>query len=155
MEVGRTHDMELVRGILSHPAIWPWIHDDGASEPAPVDHETLFWLLVTDPHPAGVFLLHAHNHVTYEVHTCLLPRTWGAQAREATQMGRRWMFENTPCQKIVTNIPEDNALALRFAKRCGMTVEGVNRQSFLKNGELLDQHVLGLTKKEWLCQQQQ
>jgi RimJ/RimL family protein N-acetyltransferase len=148
--------MDVVREILAHPAIWPHIHDDGATEPNPVDHESLYWLLVTDEQgPAGAFLLHAHNLVTYEVHTCLLPRIWGPKAKQAAQLGRAWMFANTPCQKIVTNVPQDNPAALRFAKRCGMTLEGVNRKSFLKNGQLLDQHVLGLTKEEWQCQQQQ
>lgn len=146
--------MEIVRSILSHPAIWPHIHDDLSNECNPLDAEGLFWLLIEDEEgPAGVFLLHAHNGVCYEVHTCLLPRTWGAKAREATQLCRSWMFENTPCQKLITNVPEYNLLALRFAKRCGMTPEGVNRKSYLKNGVLMDQTVLGLTKEEWTCQQ--
>jgi RimJ/RimL family protein N-acetyltransferase len=154
MKIARTHDMELVRAILSHPAIWPHISDDSVTEPSPVDLDGIFWLLVDDGAPAGVFLLHAHNSACYEVHTCLLPRLWGAQAAQATMLCREWMFENTPCQKLVTNVPADNLLALRFAKRCGMTQEGVNRKSFLKQGRLLDQHVLGLTKEEWLCPQQ-
>jgi RimJ/RimL family protein N-acetyltransferase len=145
--------MKVVREILSHPSIWPHVHDDGATEPNPLDVPGLFWLLVEDEEGvAGVFLLHAHNLACYEVHTCLLPRTWGEQARQATHLCRAWMFENTPCQKLITNVPADNLLALRFAKRCGMTPEGVNRKSYLKNGELLDQHVLGLTKEEWKCQ---
>ncbi len=154
MNLERTHDMELVREILAHPAIWPHIHDDGVSEPAPVDAPSLYWLLVQADGVGGVFLLHPHNTACYEVHTCLLPRMWGAQATTATHLVRAWMFQNTPCQKLITNVPADNLLALRFAKRCGMTPEGVNRRSFLKGGVLLDQHVLGLTKEEWLCQQQ-
>ena len=147
--------MEVVRSILAHPAIWPHIHDDGAQEPNPVDAKALYWLLVSDEEPAGVFLLHPHNLVCYEVHTCLLPRVWGEQAVHATQLCRAWMFEHTRCQKIVTNVPQKNLLALRFAKRCGMTQEGINRKSYLKDGELQDQYVLGLTKQEWICQQQQ
>lgn len=154
MRIARTHDMPLVRGILSHPAIWPYIHDDGVTEPNPIDHEELYWLLVDDGAPAGVFLLHPHNTVTYEIHTCLLPRTWGGQSREAAQLVLRWMFENTGCRKVITNVPADNPLALRFARRAGLKDEGVNRKSFLKNGVLLDQLVLGIMKEEWQCQQQ-
>lgn len=152
MKIERTRDMGLVRAILSHPAIWPHIHDDGVEEPGPVDADGLYWLLIDGG--AGVFLLHQHNTVTYEVHTCLLPEMWGDKAKEATYLCRRWMFEHTPCRKLITNVPAYNLLALRFAKRCGMTTEGVNRKSYLKNGELMDQHVLGLTKEEWQCQQQ-
>ena len=156
MRIDRTHDMATVKAILSHPAIWPHIHDDMAGECRPLDVGGLYWLLVEDDEgPAGVFLVHAHNGVCYEVHTCMLPRTWGAQARQATHLCRAWMFQNTPCRKLITNVPAYNLLALRFAKRCGMTLEGINRKSYLKNGELMDQHVLGLTKEEWQCQQQQ
>lgn len=151
LAISRTHDMGLVRAILADPAIWPHIHDDGATEPAPIDHEGLYWLLVDDGAPAGVFLLHAHNTVTYEVHTCLLPRIWGAKARKASELGKAWMFDNTPCQKLITHVPAYNLHALRFSERCGFKREGVNRASFLRNGELLDQHLLGYTKKEWQC----
>lgn len=154
MNLDRTHDMGLVRAVLAHPAIWPHIHDDGVKEPAPVDHASLYWMLVTNPDVAGVFLLHPHNTATYEVHTCLLPVIWGAQAKEAAQLCRAWMFTHTPCQKLITHVPAYNAVALRFARQCGFTVEGLNRKSFLRNGVLLDQHVLGLTKEEWQCQQQ-
>lgn len=155
LSLSRTRDMGIVRSILSHPAIWPHIHDDGATECEPADHDGFLWMLVADEEPAGVFLLHAHNTATYEVHTCLLPRIWGPQALEAAHMCRAWMFEKTDCQKLITNVPAYNLTALRFARRCGFKPEGVNRASFLRDGALLDQHVLGLTKEEWRqCQQQ-
>lgn len=153
MNLARTHDTDLVLSILSHPKIWPHIHDDGNKEAIAVDVPALHWMLVSDGEPAGVFLVHAHNSICFEVHTCLLPRTWGAQAAEAAQMLLRWAFEETNCQKMITNVPAYNRLALRFAKESGMTQEGVNRASFLKNGKLEDQIMLGITKKEWLCQQ--
>jgi RimJ/RimL family protein N-acetyltransferase len=34
-----------------------------------------------------------------------------------------------------------------------MQQEGINRASYLRNGELIDQIMLGITKQEWLCQQ--
>lgn len=151
LRVERTRDMEVVRNILAHPAVWPHIHDDGATEPEPIDHEGFIWLLVTAGGPAGCFLFHAHNAVTFEVHTCLTPQMWGPKAREAARLAQIWIFTNTPAQKLVTHVPSYNAVALRFALRCGFTQEGVNRASFLRGGELLDQHLLGLTKKEWQC----
>ena len=151
LRIDRTHDMEAVRAILNHPAVWPHIHDDGATEAAPLDHEGLFWLLVSEPDPAGCFLFHAHNSVTFEVHPCLTPRLWGPKARTAARLARAWVFTNTAAQKLITHVPAYNAVALRFALRNGFQQEGINRASFLRNGELLDQHLLGLTKKEWQC----
>ena len=155
LAVTRTHNIGLVRSIMAHPAIFPHISEDGCLEPDPIDHESLYWLLVEDEAPAGVFLVHPHSAVCFEVHTCLLPRIWGGGAEEAARLGQRWMFENTPCKKLVTHVPAPNVLARRFAKRCGFTDEGVNRASFLKGGVLVDQFSLGLTYEEWQCQQQQ
>ena len=139
---------------MRHPAIWPHIHDDGTpADWAPVDHESFHWMLVSDDAPLGVFLVHALNSYCYEMHTCLLPSVWGAPAARAAQMLLEWAFDRTACQKMVTNVPAYNRAALRFAKAGGMTQEGINRASFMRKGALVDQIMLGITKKEWSCQQ--
>jgi len=153
MQIRRTHDMSVVQPILAHPSIFPHIHDDGFTEAAPIDHEGLYWLLVEEDKPLGVFLVHAHNTACYEVHTCLLPETWGRSSLEAAQLVGRWIFENTPCQKLITHVPESNRLAKKFAIRSGFTLEGINRASFLRDGVLLDQFLFGITKQEFVCQQ--
>lgn len=154
MNITRTHDMDLVHSIMSHPAIFPHIHDDGASECAPVDHEGFNWMLVDDGAPAGVFLVHAINSACYQMHTCLLPRIWGAGAAQAAKLLLAWAFDDTQCQKMITAVPAYNRAALRFAKVGGMTQEGINRASFMRNGVLIDQIMLGITKQEWTsCQQ--
>ena len=155
MTIARTHDMELVRSIMSHPAIWPHIHDDNTQDCEPLDHEGFYWLAVSDGEPAGVFLVHATNSVCFEVHTCLLPRIWGQAATVAASLCKAWVFGNTDCEKIITHVPAYNQTALRFALRCGMKREGTNRASYLKDGKLMDQHLLGITKQEWKCQQPQ
>lgn len=149
----RTHDMPLVAAIMGHPAIWPHIHEDGTKEAAPVDADYFHWLLVADDQPAGVFLAHPRGEKCWEVHTCLLPRAWGRAAARAAQLLLEHLFEEVGCDKVVTNVPAYNRAALRFAKTFGQ-VEGVNRASFLRNGEMVDQIMLGITRKEWLCQQQ-
>jgi RimJ/RimL family protein N-acetyltransferase len=146
--------MNLVREILAHPAIWPHIHEDGTEEPDPLDHDGFHWLLVSDGAPAGVFLAHARGSACWEVHTCLLPRIWGAGAAGAARLLLEHLFTAVGCLKVVTNVPAYNRPALRFAKASGMQVEGINRASFLRNGVLEDQIMLGITRKEWTCQQQ-
>lgn len=158
MELTRTHDMELVASIVRHPAIWPHVHDDGTPDDwAPTDHDGFYWMLVTldDGRPGGVFLVHALTSFCREMHTCLLPTMWGRESAGAAQMLLDWAFCETDCQKMVTNVPAYNRLALRFAKAGGMMQEGINRASFMRNGMLIDQIMLGITKQEWTtCQQQ-
>lgn len=145
--------MALVALIMGHPAVFPHTHDDSVTECEPVDHEGLHWMLVDDGEPVGVFLVHAINSICYQMHTCLLPRSWGPQAKDAAQLLLKWAFEDTDCKKMITAVPAYNRAALRFAKAGGMVQEGVNRQSFLRNGVMLDQIMLGITKQEWSCQQ--
>lgn len=157
MKLMRTRDMVLVESIVRHPAIWPHVHDDGAADWRPIDCDGLDWMLVTldDGSPAGVFMVHGLNSYCREMHSCLLPRMWGSEAAQAAQMLLSWAFTDTMCEKMVTNVPAYNRAALRFAKAGGMTQEGINRASFMRNGVMIDQIMLGITKPEWKsCQQQ-
>lgn len=146
--------MDLVRSILAHPAIWPHIHEDGTEAPDPLDHESVHWMLVEPDKPLGVFLLHAHGQVCWEVHTCLLPACWGPAAASAARALGAYVFDQLGAQKLITRVPAYNRPALRFAKASGFRVEGVNRASYLRNGEAIDQIMHGITLKEWTCQQQ-
>lgn len=153
MKLERTRDMKKVAAILSHPAIFRHVGDDSVLSCEPIDHDAFFWMLVTEGEPIGVFLVHAHNSACYEMHTSILPQAWGEKAAIAAQMLLDWAFNGTPCKKMITAVPAYNRAALRFAKAGGMKQEGINRKSFLHDGELIDQIMLGITKKEWLCQQ--
>ena len=156
MKIVPTLDEAKIKTTVTHPAIWPHVSDDSCKVDDYTPHMNgVLWLEVVEDQSLGVYLVHPHNSVTYEIHTCLLPIAWGSKARQAGKLVLDWMFANTPCQKVITQVPQTNALALRYAKRCGMVVEGNNRQSFLKNGQLLDMTQLGITKKEHTCQQQQ
>lgn len=155
MKVERTHDMALVASIMGHPSIFRHIAEDGIDEPEPVDHPGFYWMQAKIAGKvAGLFLVHANSSVCYEMHTMILPEFRGAQASCAAQALLTWAFTTTPCRKMVTRIPDYNRAALRFAEANGMRQEGVNRASYLKDGLLIDQIMLGITKQEWeLCQQ--
>lgn len=154
MKIHRTHDMELVATVMGHPAIFPHIAEDGVDRPEPIDHPGFYWMLVTRKvETAGVFLVHAQSAVCYEMHTMILPAFWGAPASAAAQALLTWAFTETECMKMVTRVPTYNRAALRFAEANGMRREGVNRESYLRGDELIDQINLGITKKEWLCLQ--
>lgn len=157
MIVSRCFDASVLKKIMKHPSVYRWIVDDGCPpiesfEPAINDH--VYYVLVSNPEPIAVFMYHPHNAITFEVHTCVLPVAYGERAQEAAKKSLRWMIDNTSAQKIITNVPANNIKAKRFAIRCGMSLEGINRESFLLGGVVYDQYMLGITKGE-ICQQQQ
>jgi hypothetical protein len=148
----RTTDMALVRSILTHPKLYPHLADDASPRPEdfePIDHPAILYLLVSRGGiPLGVFMLIPQNAATLEVHTALLPSAWGSAAIEATKRGTEWVWENTAFSRVVTNVPAYNRLALRLAERSGMKRFGINERSFLKNGQLYDQIMLGISRPE-------
>lgn len=100
----------------------------------------------------GVFLLHPWNTVTYELHSAILPLYRGWRSVIAAREMGIYMFTNTLCRKIVTQIPTFNYPAKSLAIRCGMKREGLNRRSYLKNGTLHDQYIYGICREEVICQ---
>lgn len=146
----RTRDYKLIGEIMRHKAIYRHISDDfspAAEQFRPIESDGLFYLLVKeDKEVLGLFLFHPENHICWKVHTCLLPKTWGEKAKQAGIGAREWIFANTPCQRIVTDVPVINRLALKFAIACGFERFGFNPSSFKKNGVLQDQVLLGVSK---------
>lgn len=152
--IERSADYSLLTSIARHPAIFGRMSDDFS--PAPGDYnvpdgEHLIYLLAkVDGIPLGFWVFVPQNHVCYEVHTVTTPAMWGKRAIEAAKLAERWIWTNTPCLRIFTNIPEYNRLALRFAKAVGMTEFGTNMNSYMKNGQLVSQVMLGMSKPEGL-----
>jgi RimJ/RimL family protein N-acetyltransferase len=148
-------DNETIKGIYADKSIWPFVTDDGALDIQTINftdalnNQGVYFIIVEDNNkPVGVFLFNPWNTVTYEMHSAVLPEYRGAGSREAAYLAGMWMFKNTPCQKIVTQIPQINVLARALAKKCGMTLEGNNKKSFLKNGKLIDQYIFGICKED-------
>jgi RimJ/RimL family protein N-acetyltransferase len=148
----RTTDAEFIRRVMTNRRIWRHIADDHSGDPAafePPMLDAVYYLAPEqDGRPVGVFVYHPHSVVLYEVHTCVLPQFWGPPAVRAARAGLRWMVDHTPCRKVITFVPAGNKAALHFARRVGMTDEGINRASFLQEGRLIDQTLLGITGDE-------
>jgi len=153
MNVERIFDRDYITSIVTHKKCWDACSDDGACDPLlyfPCLDASFHWLKVEDH---GLFMYVPHNLITYEVHT-LLPNAHG-KAVECALAAGNWMFENTPCQRIVTNVPSFNRLALALSLKVGMKKYGLNEKSYMKNGIAYDEILLGISKGDVKCQQSQ
>jgi RimJ/RimL family protein N-acetyltransferase len=152
--IERTTDYAMIRRIVTHPRIYPWITDDGSpgsDEWEPIRDDRVWYLLVKlEGQPAGVFIFLPQNSICYEMHTCLMPLLWGQNHGSvlAGMMAVQWMFENSSAQRIVGNAADYNRLALRYGRKIGLKQFGTNPKSFLHDGTLYDQHLLGVSKEE-------
>lgn len=149
MTFEQSRDFALIKQIATHPKIYPAISPDGspkAEDWKPLE-DLLIYVLVKDGEELlGMFALFPQNPVCWEIHTCLLPVSYGGRSRQAGKGIIEWVFQNSPCLRIVTNVPSYNALALKFAEQCGLTRFGLNPASYMKDEILHDQIMLGVSK---------
>lgn len=158
IRIARTEDAQWIRSVMVHPKIWPHISDDGCppwQEFEPVVGPGVWYVeaLLANVggrggRSMGFWVLHPQNTATWECHTCLLPWAWGPLAVEAGKSAAEWVWANTPARRIVTQVPVENRLAYAFARRIGMEQYGVNPKAWLKNGQLQDVALLGMSKPE-------
>lgn len=149
----READSDLIISTVRHPKVYPHVTDD-MCPPAEA------WMPTFEPGLAaymgawdddlflGLWVCVRQNGVTVEVHTCLLPCAAGSKGREAANFFREWLWSNTEFKRIETAVPVSNTVAIRFAKRAGMVQYAVRPKSFLKNGKLEDEVLLGVSKPE-------
>lgn len=147
----RSTDWGLITAIMTHPRVWPHIADDFSGSPedfTPCEHPSFWYVVVREGGPAlGLFLLQPHNGVHWEVHTCLLPAGWKRGSREIAREAIAWLWREAPqLQRLTTKVPQNNSLALCFAKAAGMVEYGTEPSSILVGGRLLDQALLGMNR---------
>lgn len=143
-------NIDLIKETMLKPYIWPHIHDDTTSSddfvPAePVDG-WIMYLGVFDDDYCGFFLVVRKNSITYEIHTVLEKWCRGSRAIQAAKAVVEWIFDNTDCQRLVTEIPEGNIPAERLAINAGLSQYGLNEHSFKLDNVVKSVKLYGITK---------
>lgn len=151
-KIVRTHNSDVVRRILTVPALYDVVMDDTA--PAPEDyepfmHETIYHLLAVRGNKVlALFVIHPMNNTVAVMHANVLPKFWGEREQNAA-IGKaviQWVWDNTEFHKIVATVPVIYKKVLGYAQRIGMQREGIMRKSYMKDGELHDQYHLGVNR---------
>lgn len=150
MQFERTQDYALIKQIITHEKVFPYSSDDYTPSPKdyePIKSDLIWYVLVKDGEELlGMWTFIPQNAICWEIHTTLLPNAWGERAIKAAKELADWVWKNTPCLRVITNVPEYNRLALRFAKAAGLEPFGLNCKSYMKTGILHDQIMLGVSK---------
>jgi len=145
----RCKDTKSIAKILNHPKVFKWVGDDFAAigyVPV-VLNEAIIWLM--NKEQTGLIKIDQVNFVTCHVHIATLPELWG-KADKFVEEALYWGFNWTHFLKVIALIPVFNNLALKLVERNGFEKEGCIKKSFLKNWELHDQSIYGLTKEDFL-----
>lgn len=145
MIVTRCYDVDVIRSIMSHPDIYDRIAEDGTPERQDFIPDMISFAYlagVVNAEPIGVFVLHPVNGVTWECHVQVLPEYRKDYAHEFGEKCVEYCWE-LGVSKLVAQIPFLYPNVKDFALRQGFELEGINRKSYLKNGQLYDQWYLG------------
>ena len=148
MIVDRCYDVDVVRAILAHPAIYDCIAEDGTPlrEDFTLVLEGIACVIgIVGSEPIGVMIYHPINGITWECHVQVLPEYRKQHASEFFQKALDWAFA-MGAKKVVAQIPFLYPNVKGFALKHGFEIEGINRKSYLKNGQIHDQWYLGLVR---------
>ena len=141
-----TQDYEAIKRIFNDKRIYDYLVDDLTPEDIEPPQGCVY-LLSEDGD--GLVMVIPRNSVEAEVHIAVLPEA----RHRAFYYGKKaldWIFEQN-VHKVTAMIPQTNQQVYKYCLKLGFQQEGVNRMSFLKDGKLQDQWLIGLTKEEWLC----
>ncbi len=148
----RVYDVETIEAIMKRPDIWATIAEDGFDikdyHPDPVNE---CWLLmVSDTNDiVGVYRYHSLNAVTVKIHANVLPEHRTQYSKDSGTAALDWLYNNAKgYNKVVAEIPVIYDNVKKFTCSFGFKVEGINRMSYLKNGAIVDQWYLGITREE-------
>lgn len=102
-----------------------------------------------DNEVAALYNIHARNSVTAEIHAHVVPKHRKQYSKETGYHALRWIYENAPTyHKVVAQIPVIYENVRQFTIGFGFQDEGINRQSYLKDYQIVDQWMLGITRDE-------
>lgn len=142
-----------IASFMRHPEIYGAGGDDLTPPAQNVDfegfitqHNVLTYILPYDRFPVGFVQFVLRNSIMAEMHVGFLPLFRGRVARKAITEALRRVFAEKGVLKVMAQLPSDARAALRLAAVVGFEREGRLRRAILRNGNLIDLIILGVSR---------
>ena len=146
----KAESVEEVDLILRDPELFARIAEDGVENyVTPFDGHQCYMMIMSGDEPIGVWNLYPINTVTLNIH-CNILEAHREHGKIAGHLILDWFVNECPnqYQKLNAEIPMVYPEVYHFTKGFGFQDEGINRLSISKNGLLVDQWRLGITRHE-------
>lgn len=151
IEIFPTTNQDLIKRLIKSDAIWDKISQDMyyAKDYSPCMDD--LWLKVlADGELCGVYAFDNLRGVCCDIHPYIIPEFRVKAAREGLNLALKYLFNNfDKICKVNATIPIIYRAVYNFSINNGFTHEGINRQSFMKNGVIHDQWLVGVTRLEY------
>ena len=144
--VTRETNATVIEYVMCHEDIINCISEDEAELDIDVQADCFLTLRVGEE-IAGIYILSPLSSIELDIHAHILPEFRKEHGRDLTRMVFQF-FVDSGYEKITAQVPIIYPNVISFCKEFAMIEEGINRLSFLKNGEIHDQIRLGATKDE-------
>ncbi len=153
MRLTRTTDPQEVRAVFEAPGVREHIWDRAERMPVPIA-PTIYHLLAKEQRFSdgsvedcmiGALMFVPMNLIAWNPHIAVLQKYRGC-GTELMRAGMEWMYENTPCEKLLAYPPEFNAPMIRVFEKCGFAREGYSPRSFRWHGALCGRLLMGADK---------
>ena len=124
--------------------------EDGVNEDnwTPKIHSTSVWLLIKDEGSmVGLCNIRIVQATMIEIHPYAMPdkcRKWKGIVKSILS----WIYDNKKINKVIALIGVNHKTTYKAALKIGFKKEGLIKESYLKDGKLHDQHLIGLTRRE-------
>ena len=140
--VRRANDMDAVSKIINHPKVFDMAKDDYTPDPVVADPDAFY---IINDEETGVIRVDPISGCTCIVHVAALPELWG-KTKEFVKEALDWGLRNTGFMKAIALVPTENSLATKLCLDVGFRFEGFVCKSIMRDFELRDQFLFGLTK---------
>ena len=150
LKIERTKDVVIIKSILNDEDIFDSIAEDGCKKGEfKPEVNTEMWVKIEQGEDLiGICNFHAINKITLKGHIHILKKYRREHSLRAAKNIYEWLLNNSKFLKLNVEIPSCHLNVMKYCKAIGFNLEGINRTSYLKNGEVLDQANLGITRSE-------
>lgn len=151
MRAIRTRNVDLFRSVVCKDRLWNAISEDdsiGKDEYYPDPDGVILVALLDDDNLLHGFVVgRVITDSVAEAHIAIDPDLWGHKDNvDLGKLGCEVLYKETGAIKLVASIPVTDKEVLRYAQRVGFQREGINKASFRRNGEVLDQYYVGMAR---------
>jgi len=149
MKTQRSYDAALIRSIIAR--YFADIAEDGFDmDNYWPDVVNEYWLQMTvNKQTVALYPFERKSQVMAEVHAFVLPHHRRAYGMLSSRAALEWMVDNFDwCMKIQSCVPVIYRHIKIYSLRNGFKAEGIMRKSYLKDGQLIDRTIIGITRDE-------
>lgn len=152
ISVERSYDIEEINSVFTHPDIWATIAEDNQQPESflPDAVRDVYMGVYVDGGLIGFYAFKVLSSAELDIHAQILPQHRKKHALASGRAILEWFYNHAPARfvKLTAQVPFKYPNVKNFCESVGLKIEGVNKQSYRKDGEIFDKWHLGITREE-------